>query len=107
MNAIIGLLILDTVAQLILCRFSLWFVISIIWRLVFCCRMIGVVFRVKKVATGEIVAFALMLLFHIVFSKGAMPWLRIILYFIFSGIAIGLEYLDELFYVYVIEDEED
>ena len=107
MNAIIVILIIDTVAQLLLCKFSLWWIISLACRLLFCCRIIGATFKVKRLAIGEAIAFGSMLLFNMLFAKDGMPWLRIGLYLLFSLIAVGLEYLDDILYVYVIEDEED
>ena len=41
------------------------------------------------------------------FKKGAVPWLRIGLFAVISLICVGLMFLDDLLYVYVIEDEED
>lgn len=107
MNAIIVLLIIDTIAQLLVCKFSLWWIISLVCRLLFCCRIVGATFKVKSLSIGEVVAFASMLLFNMLFAKSGMPWLRIGFNLLFSGIAIVLMYLDDILYVYVIEDEEE
>ena len=107
MNAIIVILIIDTIIQLLACKFSLWWLISLICRLLFCCRIVGATFKVKSLSIGEIVAFCSMFLFNMLFAKNGMPWLRILLNLLFSGIAIILMYLDDLLYVYVIEDEVD
>lgn len=107
MNAIIILLIIDTIIQLIVCHFSLWWLIALICRLLFCCRIIGATFKVKKLAIGECVAVGLMLVFDMMFSGDGMPWVRIGLYLLFTLIAIVLMYLDDILYVYVIEDEEE
>lgn len=107
MNAIIGILIIDTVIQLIVCKFSLWWLISLVCRLLFCCRILGATIKVKKLSIGEIVSFGSMFLFNMLFAKDGMPWLRIGLHLLFSCIAIVLMYLDDLLYVYVIEDEVD
>jgi hypothetical protein len=107
MNAIIVLLIIDTIIQLITCHFTLWWLISFVCRLLFCCRIVGATFKVKKLAIGELVAFGCMLLFNMLFAKNGIPWIRLILTLLFSAIAVGLEYLDDLMYVYVIEDEDD
>lgn len=107
MNIIIVLLIIDTVLQLIFCKFSLWWLISLICRLLFCCRIIGATLKVKSLSIGEIVAFSSMFLFNMLFSKDGMPWGRIGLNLLFSLVAMLLMYLDDLMYVYVIEDEEE
>jgi len=107
MNAIIVLLIIDTVLQILVCKFSLWWLLSVLCRLLFCCRIIGATFAVKKLAIGEAVIFCSMLLFNVLFSGDGMPWLKLFSYLAFSGIAIILEYLDDILYVYVIEDDND
>lgn len=107
MSAIIVLLILDTVLQLIICKFSLWWLVCVICRLLFCCRIIGATFPVKKLAITEAVVFGCMLLFNMLFSGDGMPWLRVFLYLLFSAFAVVLEFLDDILYVYVIEDEEE
>ena len=107
MSAIIVLLIIVTILQVVICHFSLWWLIALICRVLFSTRIIGVTFKVKKLAITEGVVFGVMLIFNMLFSKDSMPWLNIFLYLIFSLVAIGLEYLDDILYVYVIEDEEE
>ncbi len=107
MSVIIALVIIDTIIQLIVCHFSLWWIISLICRVVFCLRVIGATFKIKSLAIGEGVAFAMMLVFHAVFSKDNMPWLRIGLYLLMSLIALGLEALDNIMYVYDVEDYDE
>lgn len=107
MNAIIVFLIIDTVAQLFFCRFSLWWLIALICRILFGLRIIGVTIKVKKLAIAEGVVFCTMFLFKSLFHRGGMQWLRILVYLLFTLIAVGLEYLDDLLYVYVIEDLEE
>lgn len=107
MTVIIALLIADTIMQLVFCHISLWWLISLVCRILFCCRVIGATFQAKKLAIGEGVALACMLLFYIMFSKNGVPWLRLILNILFTGISVVLMYLDDLLYVYVIEDVDD
>ena len=107
MNAIIVLLIIDTVAQLLVCHVSLWWLICLVCRLLFGARIIGATLKVKKLAIAEGVAFGSMLLFNMLFAGDGMPWVRLIAFAIFSLIAIGLEYLDDILYVYIIEDDDD
>ena len=107
MSWIIILLIIDTVLQLILCHFSLWWIIALIVRLLFCLRIVGATLKVKNLAIGEIVAFACMLLFNMLFAKNALPILRLLMFAFFSGISCLLMFLDDILYVYVTEDDED
>ena len=41
------------------------------------------------------------------FHKGAVPWGRIGLYLVFSLASAAAMYLDDLLYVYVIDDDEE
>ena len=107
MNVITILIILTTIGQLIVCHFSLWWIIALCCRIMFMARIIGATFKVKKLAIGEGVAWASMLLWHMIFSKGALPWSRIGLFLLFSFIVVILMFIDDFFYVYVVEDEDD
>ena len=106
MNVIIFSILVVTVLQLIICHFSLWWLIVLICRLLFMCRIIGATFKVKNLAIGEGVAIAAMLIFDMLFAKG-MPWLRILFFILFSLISVGLMFLDDILYVYTIEDVDD
>ena len=105
MNIIIASVLVLTGVQLWLCKFSLWWLISLICRILFCCRIVGATVKVRKLLTGEIVAFATMFLFNLLFAS-TFPWGRIIIYLLLSLLCVGLEFLDDLLYVYTIEDEE-
>ena len=107
MNVIIISIIVLTLAQVIICHFSLWWFIALIARIMFSLRIIGATFKVKHLAIVEGVALAICLLYNMLFRKGAVPWLRIGLFAVISLICVGLMFLDDLLYVYVIEDEED
>lgn len=107
MNAIIICIIVATVLQVIVCHFSLWWIIALVARVLFCLRIVGATFKVKHLAIIEGVAIAAMTLFNMLFKKGAVPWGRIGLFVLFSGICLFLMFLDDFLYVYVIEDEED
>lgn len=107
MSAIIFLLILTTIAQTFFCHFSLWIIIIIIDRLLFACRIVGATFKVKSLAIAECVAFGAMVLFNMMFSGDDFPWLRVLLFLLFSAISILLMFIDDVFYVYVIEDDDE
>ena len=107
MNAIIVIVIIITLLQLIYCHFSLWWIISLIARVWFSLRIIGATFKVKTLVIIEGVSFACMVLFNMLFHKGAVPWGRIGLYLVFSLASAAAMYLDDLLYVYVIDDDEE
>lgn len=104
MNIIILGVIIDTIAQLYFCRISLWWIISLVTRILFCTRILGIVVKVKKLLTAEVVAISGMFLWNILFKTKDFPWLNLLLMLVFTGICVGLEFLDEILYVYVIED---
>ena len=107
MNAIIVIVIIITLLQLICCHFSLWWIISLIARVLFSLRIIGATFKVKTLVIIEGVSFACMVLFNMLFHKGAVPWGRIGLYLVFTLASAAAMYLDDLLYVYVIDDDEE
>lgn len=106
MNVITVLLILDTILQVVVCHFSLWWLIVLIARIFFAARLIGAVIKTRKICVAEAVAFGCMLIWHFIFSKGSLPWKRILLFGLFSLFAALLMFLDDLLYVYVIVDDE-
>lgn len=107
MSVFILLILIATVLQLIVCKFSLWWIICLITRFLFCLRIIGATFNVKKLCITEGVAIGCMLVFHMVFSKGSIPWLNILLFLIFCVFSCLMMLLDDILYVYVVEDDDD
>lgn len=107
MNIIIFLLLADTVVQLLVCHFSLWWFIALICRILFCCRIIGATFKVRKLIVGEGVAFGIMLVWSMLFNGGSFPIMRVLLFLLMSLISVCLMLVDDLLYVYVIEDADD
>lgn len=107
MSVIIALVIIATVLQVIVCHFSLWWIIALICRIAFSMRVIGALFKLKSLIIGEGVAAALMFIYNMVMHKGEMPWARMGIYMLITLIVIGLEALDTVMYVYDIEDYEE
>ncbi len=107
MSAIIVIIAVLTVLQVVVCHFSLWWLIALACRIAFSLRMIGAIFKVKSFAVGEGVAVAMMILFYALFKKDAIPWVRIGVYTLISAVVLGLEFLDSILYVYTVEDDED
>lgn len=107
MSVIIVLIWILSIIQVVACHFSLWWIIAMICRFMFCLRMIGAIFKMRSFAIGEGVAFAIMFLFYALFKKDAIPWIRIGVYALITLSVLGLELLDSFLYVYTIEDDED
>lgn len=106
MNMIMFLIIALSVGQLLVCKFTLYWIIAVICRIIFMARVIGAQVKLRNLAIGEVVAFVLMVLVNMLFNKDNVPWLRILEYLAFSLVTVGLEALDGLLYVYLVEDEE-
>lgn len=107
MNALIVILIIDTVLQLIICHFSLFWLIAFVVRLLFSMRIIGATFKVNHLCIAEAVALAFALLWHMIVHKGHIPWLNLLLFALFSAIACMIMFLDSIFYVYYTDDDDD
>lgn len=107
MNVFIILILIATILELLICKFSLWWIIAVIARLLFCLRVVGATFNVKKLCVTEGVAVGCMLIFNMLFHKGAIPWLRVFAFLLFAVFNCVMMFLDDILYVYVIEDDED
>lgn len=107
MNIIIALILIVTVGEVFVCHFTLWWLLALISRILFSLRIIGATIKIKTLCILEVIALASMLLFNMIFAKGHIPWLRIGLFALCMIICCGLMFIDDLLYVYVIEDEED
>lgn len=107
MSWVIVLLIVDTLIQLFVCHFSLWWIMALIARFLFCLRIVGDTIKVKNLAIVEAVALASMFVFNTVVAKDSFPIIRILLFALMSGISCVLMFLDDILYVYVTEDDEE
>lgn len=107
MNAIMFFVMFFTVVQFFVCKFSLWWIIAVIIRLLFLARIMGVTINVKKLAIAEGVVFGIRVLYNLVMHSDAMPWISLGFNLVFILTIVGLEFLDTILYVYLIEDEED
>ncbi len=106
MNAIIILLIIDTIVQFVVCHFSLFWIIALVGRFLFSLRIVGATFKVHKLCIVEGVSLVSVLLWHMIVHKGAIPWVNILLYALFSFIACALMFIDNAFYVYYTDDDD-
>lgn len=107
MSVLIILIILISILQLILCKFSLWFIIGVICRLLFSMRCMGIIFKARPLMIGEGVSVGLMVLFYMLFKKDAFPWIRCLEYAGTTILVILFEVIDGLLYVYEVVDEDD
>lgn len=110
MIKILLLLLSLTTAELFTCRFTLWWLIVFVDRFLFSLRRIGAVLPAKRLVITEGVATVIMLLFHLVMSKGNIPWQRMGFTILFNLASCGVMLWDHFFMVYEtvdITDEED
>lgn len=106
MNILIVGVMLSTIAQLYFCKLSLWWLICLVTRVMFCTRIMGITIKVKKLAVAEGVSLVCMFLWNMLFSLKSFPWFELFMMLLFVVLTVGLEFLDELLYVYVVEDLE-
>ena len=107
MNAIIVTLMVLTVAELPLCHFTLWYIIAVVGRIIFSTRMFGATVKIKYSCMLEGIALAMMFLWNALFAKGHMPWLRLLLFLLFALACAACEFLDDMLYVYITDEDDD
>ena len=107
MTLILIVIIVATIAEIIICHFSFWLFLSLIGRVIFSLRSIGAVMKVRISWILEGVGLGLMLLWDLLFHKGAVPWKNIGIFALFAIAICICEGVDEMMFVYVTEDDED
>lgn len=96
-----------TIAELILTKFSLWFVIACIARLMFSMRFFGAMFRPKHIFTFEGIAIACKLVWNMTMHKGSIDWVNFGIFVLCAIISILVVIYDNAKYVYTTEDDDD
>lgn len=96
-----------TLIELFVCHFTFWWMLAVIARLLFCLRIVGATFKVKRLAITEMIALACMLVWNMIFAKGYIPWLRIGFFLLFAVVSCVTMYIDDLYFVHVTLDEEE
>ncbi len=107
MKIILLLMTIVTGVQLYFCHLSLWFLMSLIARLLFAARRVGAIIPVKRLVITEGVGLAFMLLFYILFKKGAFPVMRAVINVVCCLAACGIMVYDDVTYVYDTVDVEE
>ena len=96
-------IILLTIIQTVICHFSFPIFITIVARLIFLSRTVGIVIPIKVSFGIEIAGVSLLLIWCILFKHAY--WLIIATYIITGAIVVLIEYADSLLYLYVVEDD--
>ncbi len=107
MKLIIATIMTVTGLQLLVCHFSLWWLLSLVARVLFTLRRIGAVIPIRRLIITECVGLALMFLFYVLFRKGDLPVMRMLLNTLFCVISFGIMIYDDVTYVYDTVDVED
>ena len=107
MYATLLVITIVTLIELIITKFSLWFIIALIARLMFAARFVGAMFKQKHMCTLEGVAIACNLVWNMVMNKGHVNWVRILIFVICAALCIITELYDNSKYVYTTEDDEE
>lgn len=110
MLGIIIFLSIATVLELIICHFTLWWVLALIARSLYCLTMLGSRFKIKTIAIIESVGLGGMFIWNMLFAKEHMPWLRLFLFALIGFICVAVMFIDDMLKVtveYYVDDEEE
>lgn len=106
MNLVFGSIILLAVANLIVCHLSIGLFLGLIGRALFLFRLLGAVIPIKASIIME--GCNLFCVFiALIFNKGPVYWPTILASVGFSAATILLYFLDNRYYLYVVEDEKE
>ena len=110
MNWVFISIIVCTALQLICCRgiklAFLSMLIMLIARALFLLRAQGIVFKTKPLCITELFIVGAQLVIGSI-SKAQYNWLIFILYCVLTAIVLVVEYIDDKFYIYTVEDEKE
>lgn len=96
-----------TVSQLLLCGFSFWWLLAFIARTMFSMRAIGALIKIEYTYILEGIAIAIMLLWKAMYHSKGWDIKEIIITLAAAVICCTIVTIDNILYVYVVEDEED
>ena len=106
MNWVFISIIIFTIIQTGVSGFGFCLLISYIGRVLFLFRLIGTVIP-YKVSLGFEAAHLFFVAIGVIFSKGGVDWLSVLLSLLFCGIIAALYWIDDKFYLYVVVDDDD
>lgn len=99
-----------TLLQLICCRdikfaFLSLFIMLIV-RILFLLRTQGIVFKTKPLWITEAFIVGAQLVIGAI-SSGKYNWLQLLLYIALTLIVVGIEFIDDKFFIYTVEEEKE
>lgn len=106
MNLVFISIIGASVLQVAILGFSFGLLFSIVGRILFLLRLLGSVVPVK-LSMGLEVANLFIMCVVAIFQKSGHDWLGMLGNIVFCGIVILLYFIDNLFYLYVVEDDKE
>ena len=110
MNWVFISIIVCTALQLIFCRgmklASLSLFVMLIVRVLFLLRAQGVVFKTKPLRITELFVVGAQGVLGSM-AKASYNWLVFLLYTVITLIVIGVEFIDDKFYIYTVEEEKE
>lgn len=101
---IIGIL---TLVQLFVAKFSLWWILCLVSRILFSTRIIGTQVKFKTLCIIEGLSLGCFLLWNFVFKVPVEGWLRLLGSLVITIIVLAVMFIDNILYVYVVEDAEE
>lgn len=110
MNWVFISIIAVTVLQLIATKGIKWafisYLVMLIVRVMFLLRMQGIVFKTKPLWITEAFIVGMQFVLCTLF-KDTANWLAFALYIVFTLIVIAIEFIDDKFYIYTVEDDKE
>lgn len=110
MNWVFISIISCTLLQMIFCRglkFAfLSLLVMLIARVLFLLRSQGIVFKTKPLWITEAFVVGAQLVLGSI-SSSSYNWLVFLLYAVLTGVVVGVEFIDDKFYIYTVEDDKE
>lgn len=106
MTATAIVIVILTIVQLVLCHFSFWWFLSLVARLLFLLRFMGVLLKTKYTFIMEGISIAIMLIWRSIYHSQGWQLKNMLITVIITAICVLTVVIDDINYVYVIEEDE-
>lgn len=91
-----------SILQLLICGFSLSFLISVVARILFLAKLLGMRIKLSVTTVMELASVFVLLLIPVIF-KSRISWLSVVVTLLIALVSITLAWYDDHFYVYTEE----
>lgn len=110
MNLIFSSVLVITILQIVLCSGLKWRLLCrlvlIICRVLFLMRAFGIVFKIKGMRIAELLNIGFQIVLGVLWPNN-YSWVALIVFTLLDLLSMFLEWLDDKFYIYTVEDVKD